>query len=175
MKGPLWKALWVCKCGIYPCLCVQSLWMSLDFHIVILSGSSSSPIAISEDVKTMDFGTFTTHKTTGHKNSQEQFESNLYAATFMVNCPIWTGFSLRGDVEECSFVLFNLISTNCTTPDKKELKNVMPIVCSGKLYMQTILLPVDRLSPKKILYDILMNPKDHSWNFYILAQPKVWA
>ena len=134
MKGPLWKALWVCKCGIYPCLCVQSLWMSLDFHIVILSGSSSSPIAISEDVKTMDFGTFTTHKTTGHKNSQEQFESNLYAATFMVNCPIWTGFSLRGDVEECSFVLFNLISTNCTTPDKKELKNVMPIVCSGKWY-----------------------------------------
>ena len=51
--------------------------------------------------------------------------------------------------------------------------NVMPIVCSGKLYMQTILLPVDRLSPKKILYDILMNPKDHSWIFYILAKPKV--
>ena len=39
-----------------------------------------SPIAISEDVKTMDFGTFTTHKTTGHKNSQEQ----IFLSTFLL-------------------------------------------------------------------------------------------
>ena len=42
-------------------------------------------------------------------------------------------------------------------------------------YMQTILLPDDRLSPKTILCDILMNLKITHRFFCILAHPNIWV